>query len=311
VLFPGGDAEAHFISLHHEALARVFRLTTPAWKTLQWALDKTRTYELAAKIGVDCPWTLRPRSRRDLEDVDFRFPVILKPSGAWNSASPFTRAKAWRIDDRATLLARYEEAAASVGSGSVLLQELIPGNGMAQFSFAAVCEGGVPLVYLTARRSRQYPIDFGFTSTFVESIDKPEVEEAARRFLKAIEYTGLVELEFKYDQRDGRHKLLDVNARTWTWVALGGKAGVDFPRAMWKLALGGPVENTRGRVGCAWAHVSRDLAAAFAEMRAGSLTLAEYWRSFKASLVFAAFSKDDPAPGLLDLPLTLLRIWRR
>lgn len=311
VLFPGGDAEARFIALHHQALANVFRVITPPWETLKWAADKSLTYRLAAEIGVGCPWTFRPRGREDLMEARFQFPLILKPT-ARNSSNAFTHAKAWRVDDAASLLSRYDEAVSLVGAESVLVQELIPGNGSCQFSYAAACDNGVPVASLIARRRRQYPIDFGFTSTFVQSIEEPKVEELASRFLKATGHSGLVELEFKYDRRDGRYKLLDVNARTWAWLSLGSKAGVDFPWVVWKLALGEPVERSRARAGCSWAHVSRDLAAGFSEMRAGSLTLSEYLNSFRATrLEFAAFSKDDPLPGLLDLPLALSRIWRR
>ena len=34
VLFPGGDAEARLIALHHDELAKVFRVATPPWETL-------------------------------------------------------------------------------------------------------------------------------------------------------------------------------------------------------------------------------------------------------------------------------------
>ena len=289
----------------------MFRLTTPPWETLQWAADKNRTYQLAEQVGVDCPWSFRPRSRVDLAQIGCRFPLILKPVTR-HSNSAFSHAKAWRVDDASTLLARYDEAAALVGAESVLVQELIPGNGFFQFSYAAVCHCGVPFASLIARRRRQYPVDLGFSCTFVESIEQPVVEKLACRFLKATGYSGLVELAFKYDRRDGRFKLLDVNARPWTWLPLGGKAGVDFPWMLWKLALGEPVEQARGRAGCAWTHLSRDLAAAFAEFRAGSLTLSGYLKSFQATpLEFAAFAKDDPLPGLLDLPLTLLQAWQR
>ena len=311
VLFPGGDAEARFIALHRDALAKVFRVITPPWDTLKWAADKSHTYRLAAEIEVDCPWTFRPRGRQDLAEIGCRFPLILKPT-ARDSDNAFTRAKAWRVDDAASLLARYDQAISLVGAEAVLVQELIPGNGSCQFSYAAVCDRGVPMASLIAVRRRQYPIDFGFTSTFVQSAEAPKVEELACRFLKATGYSGLAELEFKYDEREGRYKLLDMNARTWTWLSLGGKAGVDFPWLMWQLALGRPVERTHGRAGCAWIHVTRDLAAAFAGIRAGSLTLSEYLKSFTATtLEFAAFSGDDPLPALVDLPLTLWRVWRR
>jgi D-aspartate ligase len=308
VLFPGGDAEARFIALNHETLAKVFRLITPAWHTLQWAADKRLTYQLAAEIGIACPWTLRPRNRSELAAIACPFPLILKPS-ARNSINAFTHAKAWRADGAESLLARYDEAVLMVGAESVLVQELIPGDGSCQFSYAAVCEHGVPAASLVANRRRQYPIDFGFTSTFVQSVENLEIEELACRFLQATGYSGLAELEFKYDRRDGQYKLLDVNARTWAWLSLGAKAGVDFPWLMWNQALGEPIERTRGHAGCSWTHASRDLAAAFAEIRAGSLTLSGYLRSFQStSLEFAAFAKDDPLPGLLDLPLAIWRV---
>jgi D-aspartate ligase len=311
VLFPGGDSEARFIALHHAALASVYRVTTPPWETLRWASDKNLTYQLAAKIGVDCPWTFQPRSRIELLERVERFPVILKPKSR-NSANAFTHAKAWRVDNAASLLARYDQAVELVGADSVMVQELIPGTGECQFSYAAVCDRGEPVAFLAANRRRQYPIDFGFTSTFVRSVDNPVVEEMAREFLRATNYSGMVELEFKYDTRDGKYKLLDVNARTWAWLSLGCKAGVDFPWTMWRLAMGEQVETCRGRSGCAWTHLSRDVAAAWAELRAGSLTLPEYFRSFRRSPVeFAALSGDDLLPGLLDLPVALSRFWRR
>jgi predicted ATP-grasp superfamily ATP-dependent carboligase len=36
------------------------------------------------------------------------------------------------------------------------------------------------------------------------------------------------------------------------------------------------------------------------EMMAGRLTPAAYLRSWRKPLVFAAFAKDDPVPGLVD-----------
>ena len=91
-----------------------------------------------------------------------------------------------------------------------------------------------------ARRTRQHPIDFGRSSTFVETIEQPEVEAPAARFLSSLDFTGVVEVEFKHDAREGRSKLLDVNGRLWTWIGLGALAGVDFPYLAWRQALGHP-----------------------------------------------------------------------
>lgn len=310
VLIPGGEAEVRFVAQNRSALSAVFRVMTPEWETVQWACDKRLTYQLAQSLGIDIPRSVSPENVQDLARMDLQFPVILKPT-ARNSSNAFTNAKAWRADDRAALLSRYQDAAALVGERSIVVQELIPGNGAAQFSYAAVCREGQPIGSLVARRGRQYPIDFGFTSTYVETVEQPEVEAAARRFLDALRYTGLVEIEFKFDSRDQKFKILDVNARSWSWMALGCAAGVDFVHLLWRLANGEPVAEVRGRCGVAWVHLPRDIVAVCQEMAAGTLEARQYIRSLGRCRVFASFAKDDPLPGLIELPLVLTRVLRR
>jgi predicted ATP-grasp superfamily ATP-dependent carboligase len=170
-----------------------------------------------------------------------------------------------------------------------------------------VCERGTPIAALVARRRRQYPIDFSYTSTYVETAVCPEVEDAGRRFLAALGFTGIAEVEFKYDRRDGRYKILDVNPRIWTWAALGAAAGVDFPHLLWRLARGEAVEPVAARRDAAWIHSSRDAVAAVQAMLAGRLSPRDYLGSLKAPLAFSAFALDDPLPGLVELPLALTR----
>src|SRR5581483_762925 len=232
VLFPAADAEAKLISQRHDELSRVFRLTTPPPDVMQWALDKRMTNERATSLGLDIPWSHYPRGRADVARLDCRFPVILKPT-VRDRRNAFTAAKAWRVDNREQLVARYDQAVSLVGEQGIVLQELIPGRGVAQFSYAAVWDRGRPVASLVARRTRQFPIDFGYTSTFVQTIENDDVEAAAYKMLRSLEYNGLAEVEFKYDHRDDRYKLLDINARAWTWIALGGGAGTDFPYLQW------------------------------------------------------------------------------
>jgi predicted ATP-grasp superfamily ATP-dependent carboligase len=115
-------------------------------------------------------------------------------------------------------------------------------------------------------------------------------------------YTGLAEVEFKYDQKDGRYKLLDVNPRAWTWQELCAAAGVDFPYLLWQLMHGEDVPQIRGRPGVRWARLSTDLAAASSEIWRGRLSLRSYIRSLTGPIEFAAFAADDPVPTLLRAP---------
>ena len=306
VLFAGGDTEVRFIAENRAALAPVFRLTTPPWDTLQHLVDKRLMHEHAAALGLDVPLAWTPRDRAELETMPVRFPLVLKPT-IRTVENAFTLAKAWRADDRASLLARYDAAAALVGADAIVTQELIPGGGEAQYSYAVVCDRGKPVAELVARRRRQYPVEFGYTSTFVETVDCAAVADAGRRLLASLDYTGIAEVEFKRDFRDGRYKLLDVNARMWTWGQLGAAAGVDFPHALWRVACGEEVALLRPTRDVAWLHASRDLVAAAHEMARGTLTPAAWLRSLTMPLVFAAFALDDPLPGLVELPLALWR----
>ena len=169
---------------------------------------------------------------------------------------------------------------------------------------------------MTARRSRQYPLEFSFSSTFVETVDNERVKAAANQLLAATGFEGLVEVEFKYDARDDAYKVLDVNPRTWSWLELCPFCGFDFV-VLLKDAMAEPPQNQPTpkpdpQPGPrAWLHLSRDLVVALQLIRRGDLTPAGYLRSLGQRLTFAAFAWDDPLPGLLELPLTGARVMTR
>jgi predicted ATP-grasp superfamily ATP-dependent carboligase len=269
---------------------------------LRWAYDKRLTYQLAADQHVDYPATFYPRTDADLEGVNCEFPAILKPA-THSSINRLTEDKAWRVTDHKELLAKNREARALMPADVILVQEMIPGSGGSQFSFAALCGDGKTIAYLTARRTRQYPIDFGYSSSFVETMDVPEIVAPSQRLLAAIGYTGIVEVEYKFDLRDGRFKLLDINPRLWTWSPLGGRVGMDFPYLLWKMMQGIPVGEQRAPAGVRWVRMSTDVPAAFEEILRGRLNLREYLQSLRGPLQFALVAADDPLPGLMDLPI--------
>lgn len=301
VLIPTSDGVVGLIARHHAALSEHFRLTTMPWETLRWLCNKRLLHELARDLGIDQPWSICPRSRDELVDLDCRFPVIVKPALREVSNS-LTERKAWRVDDRKSLRDRYDVACAMFSPEMILIQELVPGWGETQFSYAALCLEGRPLAWVVARRTRQVPMDFGRFSTYVEAVEEPGVIEPSVRLLRSLRYTGLVEIEFKRDPRDDRYKLLDVNPRVWGWHTLGDRTGVDFSYLLWRIAHGEPVPEVRVSAGLRWRMPSRDLPVAALEILRGRLSLRGYMQSLNHSPTSPIFASDDPLPGLLDLP---------
>jgi predicted ATP-grasp superfamily ATP-dependent carboligase len=309
-LFPTADETAALLARHHAELGRHYTHTSPAWESVRWAYDKRLTYELADRVGVAAPRTARPLTAEEAAEVDIPFPAVLKPA-IKDSFNPLTVAKAWRVDSRPELAQRYREAAELMDPATLMVQELIPGGGESQFSFATLCVDGEPLASLTARRTRQYPADFGRASTFVETLEMPEIVEPSCRLLREIRFTGLIEVEYKRDPRDGVLKLLDMNPRVWGWHTLCGRAGVDFPYLLWLHVCGEPVPATRPRAGVGWLRFTTDTPTAVKELLGGRLHPREYLRSLRRPRESAIFAWDDPLPGILELPILAYVLSRR
>ncbi len=309
-IFPTDDETAALLARNRRALAERYLLTVPRWDVLRWAYDKRMTYRLAADLDIDHPRTYYPQTAEDLRSLDIRYPAILKPA-VRADLNRFTMSKAWRVEDPADLAARYAEASGLIDPSLIMVQDLIEGGGACQLSYAALCREGRPVASVVARRTRQWPMDFGRASTYVETIEAPDVEDVATRLLAAMGYDGIVEVEFKRDSRDGRLKLLDVNPRVWGWHTLGGRAGVDFPYLLWRMTTGASLVETRGRSGVRWVRALTDLPTVLGEIRAGRLSLGAYLSSLRGPIEFAILAADDPVPALVELPAALHLAWRR
>jgi len=302
VLIPTRDETVAAFSRYRSELADFYRVTTGDWEGIQWAWDKAKTYQLAEVLGIPCPKTFVLQSAEELPSLYERLPLAIKPAVKENFFYA-TGAKAWRADTPEQLNELYARALLQIRPEEILIQEIVSGDGNAQYSWCAFARNGRPHSTLTARRMRQHPREFGRAATYVETVDAPEVAEYSERFIRALNYHGLVEIEYKRDPRDGQFKLLDVNARAWGFHALGGAAGVDFPWLLYADRLGLPVEPVHARAGVGWLRLLTDIPTAISDIFSGYLTVGEYLRSLRATAVESVFSWTDPLPLLFDAAL--------
>lgn len=300
ILLPMQDEAVEFVARHHDALAATYQLATQGWDVLRWACDKRLTHRLAAEAGVPYPRTWYPVAAADLERLDIAYPVIVKPAISVHLQYA-TRLKALPARNLDELRAQYTFAAGIIPADEIMIQETIPGVGRQQFSVAAYCRDGEPLVRMTARRTRQYPIDYGLGSSFVEAVEVPELYELAEALLHGMGVTGMVEVEFKQDVRDGRYKLLDINVRPWGWHTLGRACGLDFPYIQYRDLTGQPVEPAAPRYGAHWVRMLTDIPAGISEVRAGRTTPISYVRSLAGRTEFSVFDWRDPVPAFGDV----------
>jgi predicted ATP-grasp superfamily ATP-dependent carboligase len=302
VLYPTRDELVAALSQYREALSEIFRVPTPAWETIKWLWDKRNTYRLAEDLGIPAPHTWYPHSVGDLEQIEGHFPVAVKPAIKEHFIYA-TKDKAWRADTPAQLRELFHRALRHIPAEEIMIQDLIPGNGTYQYAYCSLFKQGNSVANLTACRRRQHPLEFGRASTYVETVDLPLLEEYSQRLLRAINYYGLVEVEYKRDPRDGQYRLLDINGRTWGYHTIGNRAGVDFPYLLFADQLNEPVESCKGRSGVRWIRLLTDLPTGVVGILNGQIEGRDYLRSLRDYDEEAVFSFEDPLPGMMEITL--------
>ena len=310
ILFPTRDETVAAFSKARTELEGLFRVPTPDWNSVKFAWDKRNMHQLLRELKIPSPRSFNPQSLEDLEQIDFDPPYVLKPAIKEHFFYK-TKAKAWRANSREELRKLFFLAVVHSGPGEMLIQELIPGDGRFQFSYCAFFKDGRAIASMVAQRRRQHPLEFGRASTYVVTTENPLLDRYSERFLKAIDYYGLVEVEFKIDTRDEEFKLHDVNPRTWGYHSLGSLAGVDFPHLLYRDQLGQTVDQCRAAPGVKWVRTVTDLPASFLGICEGRLKFSEYFRSLSGPITEAVFDFKDPLPGIVEIGLLPYLMYNR
>jgi predicted ATP-grasp superfamily ATP-dependent carboligase len=108
-----------------------------------------------------------------------------------------------------------------------VLQEVIPGPERNIFvaGLYVDAEGTVRSLF-TARKARQYPPMYG-SASYMEACWAEEIAELSIDLVGKLGYAGICGTEFKWEARDERWKLIELNPRPTLWYALTRAAGVD------------------------------------------------------------------------------------
>jgi len=309
VIFPNSDEIVYVLSKYKNILEEFYRIPTPGWEIIQNVYVKKNTYQLAEENGIPIPVTYYPDSLQKLVELSLNYPVVIKPSIRDNFYSK-VKIKAFRINNNEELVKTYEYVCSIIEPSEVLVQELIPGGPNHLYSFCPFFKNGEVLTSITARRSRQHPMDFGHASTFAELVDIPEVQKIAENFLGLINYYGIAEVEFMQDPRDGNYKLIEVNPRVWGWHTIAIASGVDLPYLLYQDMIEEGMDVRLPINYVKWIRLITDVPTALSEIIKGQLKIGDYLKSMKGKKEFAVFSLNDPLPFLAEVAL-LPYLWTK
>jgi ubiquinone/menaquinone biosynthesis C-methylase UbiE len=178
-----------------------------------------------------------------------------------------------------------------------MLQEYIPGGPETVWMFNGYFDSSSRgLVGFTGQKLRQHPPYTGM-STLAVVRDNPEVRALTEQLMSAIGYRGIVDMGYRFDARDGRYKLLDVNPRVGaTFRLFVGTNGMDVVRAMYLDLTGQPVPPSVAREGRKWILETHDPVSCLTYHRDGVLSARAWVRSLRGIREGALFALDDPRP---------------
>jgi D-aspartate ligase len=302
IVIPNSDQTVRILSRHKELFEHFYRIPVPCWDVIQHVYVKEKTYKLAEQHGIPFPRTHYGQCLEEMLEHALSYPVIIKPSIRDNFYNK-VKIKAFLINNRNELIETYRRVETIIDRSEILLQEYLTGGPKNLFSFCPFFKEGKSVAAITARRTRQHPMDFGHATTFAELVDIPQLQVMAEKFLSRIGYYGIAEVEFMMDPREGLFKLIEVNPRIWGWHALAIYAGVDLPFLLYKDMLGEAVEPPHEIQQVKWVRVLTDIPTVLREVAKGKMTVNEYINTMKGKKRDAVFSLKDPLPFIMELSL--------
>jgi len=247
VLFPCSDHwTLEVLRLPHRLRTR-FPSSASSAEVNRRFVEKMRFMDLLREAGVPHPRSAPVESPDDVSALtrEWGGRVFLKPS----NSQLFHR----RFGEKAILVSSVDDAIARFriaheeGLGFIL-QEYIPGDASAHhFIDGFVNRDHEVITCFARRRLRMHPADFGNSSCMV-SEDPGQVEpaiEVLKTIFKTAGYSGIFSAEFKFDERDGFFKILEVNCRPWWYIEFAARCGIDVVEMAYCDALEQPVSAPR------------------------------------------------------------------
>jgi D-aspartate ligase len=308
VLLPCSDDWLRAMAALPASYGKRFPSCSPG-KWVEALVDKWRFSQLLLGLQVPHPHTHLISSVEQISALPASAfqGAILKPLSSVDFAVKHG-VKGYMVENREEALAVFRRL-----DIAIMLQEFIPGPPDAGYFLDGFRDRGGQISALFARRRlRMYPPQLG-NSTVTESVPLGEVQGAAlwlEFLLKKMAYRGIFSAEFKYDQRDGLFKLIEINARPWWYVEFAKRCGVDVCSMAYRDALGMQVHPVTGyEIGRRCVFTLNDLRAWRDASNGGITGLFPMLRTWISS-DSTPFHWNDPGPALQYLRTSVTNFLR-
>lgn len=296
VLFITSDVYLKFYTENSSFIHKFFLSTLSCAKLISSIQDKYSQYNLVKNAGIEAPKTIFINKLSNINESisKLKFPVFIKARNVniWREKISSTK-KGFVINDQESLIENLNLFTKK--EVPVIVQEIVQSNDNENYK---VCifrteQGKFKLIF-TLRKIHQKPIHFGI-ATSTESVKYPELAELGKKLFSAIDYTGVGSAEFKYDNRDKKLKLIEINTRYWQQNALADFCSMNFPLIDYMEATAqNPKPINYFQEGYKYVNIYSDFLA-FKEYKAkGEMTFKQWKNDLKGKKIISFLYRDDP-----------------
>ena len=179
-----------------------------------------KTYENSV---LDFPKTVYYNCSNPTEiSNNFTFPVIIKPSNVieYNHINFEGKNKIYKVDSMEKLIETVNKIVENGYTDTLILQEFIPGDDSYLFDSVVYCgkDKKVKLISFAQIGLQEHSKTMvGNAAVLINGFnqygDNSEMIQTIKTFMEDIGYQGFAEFDMKYDYRDKKFKVLEINAR--------------------------------------------------------------------------------------------------
>ena len=290
------DEGAVLVAEHVEELSEWFILPPVPPDLPRRLASKQEMGALCEQIGVPSPLIAAPRTPEALEAFieESVYPVVAKNDAVW------TRLSAPAVQANTVVRSRAELrklAAVWVPPYGVVLQEYIPSDSAEDwFCDAWVGADAASTVLFTGIKIRMWPPEAGVAS-YSQAVDNPELTALSTDVFRAVGYRGIADLDWRFDRRDGRYKLLGFNPRIGAqFPVFETDTGIDVVRAAHLDLTGRPIPAGHPLAGRSLKVEHLDVVSRLSRRRRAEVPASVAASRERGSHMLAWFTKDDPLP---------------
>lgn len=241
VVLPTADSSIVLLAPHRERFAELgCTVMVAPDAALEIANDKTRTLEVADKLGIPYPKSVPVTSVEDVRtaEAQFGYPFVVKPTMSWTSQGAERVAPVEAMNEAEAMKAVDRFLATGC---EVIVQQLATGR---RESITLFIANGELLAYCGCTAHRTTP-PLGGVSAMRESIPvAKELLDMSVNLATAIGMEGPCEVEYRQDAR-GNSLLMEINPRLAGTLENAMHSGINLPLMVWQWATGQPVQPVR------------------------------------------------------------------